>query len=86
MKDERGLFYYPDPADRQTRVYVAIEDNEVHFRIWRDDRPDVWDRHGWVPYSAIQQAAELYRQMGREADPMLLYDIAVAKVLLREGQ
>lgn len=85
MKDNLGLYYYPDPADKKTRVYVCMEADEVHFRVWRDDHPQVWDRHGWVPYSAIEQAAGLYKEMGRASDPMRLYDIGVAKVLLREG-
>ncbi len=85
MKDERGLYYYPDPADRKTRVYVSQVADEVHFRIWRSDHPEVWDRHGWVPFSAIQEAARMYKDMGRDSDPMLLYDISVAKVLLREA-
>ena len=86
MRDQLGIYYYPDPADTQTRVYVRDNEfgDDVDFRLWRKDHPEVWDKHGWVPYEAIQQAAKMYKDMGRDTDPLMFYDIAVAKVLLKE--
>lgn len=84
MQDQLGIYYYPDPNDKKSRVYVRKQEDDIAFRLWRADHPDVWDRHGWMPYQAIVQAAEMYKGMGRDADPLLLYDISVAKVLLKD--
>ena len=85
MEDQLGCFYFPDPADKQTRVYVrhSVTGDDIDFRLWRAEHPEVWDKHGWVPYEAIQAAAKMYKDMGRETDPLLFYDISVAKVLLK---
>lgn len=85
MKDQLGHYYHPAPNDKKTRVYVRRNADDIEFRLWRSDNEQVWDQHGWVPYEAIKQAAEMYKEMGRDADPMLFYDISVAKVLLSEN-
>ncbi|MEZ0575762.1 hypothetical protein [Halodesulfovibrio aestuarii] len=85
MKDQLGHYYHPAPNDKKTRVYVRRNADDIEFRLWRLDNEQVWDQHGWVPYEAIKQAAEMYKGMGRDVDPMLFYDISVAKVLLNEN-
>jgi hypothetical protein len=85
MKDERGLYYYPTLQDRSTRMYVREQDGEVHFRLYSSENPEVWERHGWVPYSAIKQAAELYKkERDPSRNPLGLYDLDVAKRILQE--
>ena len=84
MRDERGLYYYPNPADTRGRVYVRQGGEGVEFRLWHADHPMVWERHDWVPQAALEKAAAMYRDMGNSANPMALYDIAVATALLAE--
>ena len=63
------------------------EFGEIEFRLWQMRHPDVWERHGWLPLSVIENAARLYRaERNPEADPLKLYDEAVARVLLREEE
>ncbi len=85
MKDSLGLYYYPKPDEVQTRVYVREGEYGVEFRLWRAERPDVWEKHGWLPHSVIEAAAVMYKERSPEADPMRFYDINVAKALLKEG-
>jgi len=89
MRDEHGLYYHPQPGNPKARVYVrAGDDNEVEFRLWQADYPEVWEKHEWIPLDVIREAARLYRERGSAAaggDPLTLYDEAVARVLLREG-
>jgi hypothetical protein len=84
MKDKRGLYYFPNPADRKVRMYVREVDGAIQFRIWNQDHPMVWDKHGWVDHAAIVRAAEMYREMGRTADPLAMYDVEVAERLIKE--
>jgi hypothetical protein len=44
----------------------------------------LWQEHGWVPYSAIRNAAEMYT--GKNFDPKYAYDIELAKALLKHGK
>ena len=82
MKDERGLYYYPFPDNRQVRMYVRTVGEEVCFRMWHADDPAMWERHGWVPHEAVRQAAGMYA--GGAFDPRRAYDIDVARALLKE--
>ena len=84
MKDERGLYYFPNAADRRARMYVRRgEDGGVQFRLWQSDHPEVWDRHQWLDLQVIEDAAHLYREeRNADADPLKLYDAAVARALL----
>lgn len=86
MKDERGLYYYPQAGNREARVYVRHgEDGGIEFRLWQVDHPEVWERHGWLPLAVIENAARLYRkERNADADPLKLYDVAVARALLAE--
>jgi hypothetical protein len=98
MKDQNGIYYLPDPSDLKTRVYVRPgPDGNPEFRLWRADRPEVWEKHGWVGQAAIEPAVSAYKarraQAARScpvgnpalsaADPARLYDLAVAKALLK---
>ena len=82
MKDRLGLYYYPNPLNKKFRMYVSETDGEICFRMWKADDPELWNRHEWVPYGAIQKAAEMYE--GGALDPMQAYDIEIAKALLKE--
>ena len=82
MKDQRGLYYYPFPQNKRVRMYVRAVADETEFRLWNQDDPQMWEAHGWVPYSAIVQAKEMYK--GGAFDPDKAYDIAAAEALLKE--
>ena len=88
MRDERGAYYHPQPGNPAVRVYVrAGEGDEVEFRLWQAEYPEVWEKHEWLPLGVIRQAARLYRErdsVAARGDPMALYDETVARVLLRE--
>lgn len=88
MKDERGLYYHPKAGDSRSRVYVRRgADGEVEFRLWRADSPEVWERHPWLCLSVVQNAARLYKkERNQNADPLKLYDLAVARALLAEDE
>jgi len=84
MKDTNGLYYYPAPNEKRVRMYVRQGAGQVEFRLWNQEHPEIWERHGWVPYAAIEAAAALYRQHKAGSDPLTLYDVAVAKRLLAD--
>ena len=84
MKDDKGLYYYPFPQNKRVRMYVHEVADDICFRMWNDEQPELWDEHGWVPYDAIQQAQVLYEKRGW-FDPHRAYDIQIAKVLIRDG-
>lgn len=83
MKDANGIYYYPNPADTTTRVYVRNSISGVQFRMWHSQRPEVWEKHGWLDMQVIEAAATMYKDMKQGVDPMLLYDAAVATALLK---
>ncbi len=85
MKDEKGLYYYPDPSNKQTRVYVRNGAQSVEFRLWHQERAHVWEEHEWIPVEVLRNAAAMYRAMGRDSDPMALYDEAIATALLKSS-
>ena len=84
MKDDKGLYYHPDPSDHKTRVYVREGTGGAEFRLWRADHPEVWERHGWLSFDVVSAAADMYRQNGKDSDPLAFYDCNVAKALLKE--
>ena len=88
MKDELGLYYHPQAGNALSRVYVRRgPDGEVEFRLWRADHPEVWERHPWLSMAVVRSAARMYQQeRNAESDPLLLYDIAVARALLQEDE
>lgn len=85
MRDERGSYYHPYPANRRVRMYVRAgrECGQIEFRLWSADDDTLWGQHGWVPYDAVVQAADLFTRRER-FDPRRAYDIAVARALLTE--
>jgi hypothetical protein len=82
MKDNLGLYYYPFSRNKKVRMYVRAAGDEPEFRMWNQDDPQMWEAHGWVPYSAIVQAKALYK--GGPFDPNQAYDADVAKALIKE--
>jgi len=84
MKDDKGLYYHPFPQNKRVRMYVQETGNDILFRMWNQDDPQLWEEHGWVPYSAITQAAEIYDK--DNFDPNQAYDINVAREVLSEGK
>ncbi|CAK7065229.1 MAG: hypothetical protein DELT_01620 [Desulfovibrio sp.] len=84
MQDDHGLYYYPNPADTRSRVYVRQGEDGLEFRLWHADHDMVWEKHGWVPQAALEEAAELYRAQGK-ANPMSLYDTVVGQALINDA-
>ncbi len=84
MQDENGVYYYPDPSDRDTRVYVRAGAGGEEFRLWRAGHPEVWEGHDWLPYAVLAAAAAMYKESGKTSNPLLFYDINVARALLKE--
>lgn len=83
MKDkDGGIYYYPFPENKQVRMYVKASEEGVLFRMWRSDDPSLWEEHGWVPHDAVVQAADMYE--GKDFDPKTVYDIHIARALIRE--
>ena len=83
MKDERGLYYYPNAAIKHFRTYVKEADGQIWFRLYNSEDPKLWDAHGWVPYDAIKKAAATYS--GKQFDPSVAYDLQLAQALLSEN-
>jgi hypothetical protein len=84
VKDKKGLYYYPYPQNKRVRMYVRKADDQIWFRLWNEDDPELWDEHGWVPYDAIQQAAAMHS--GKGFNPRAAYDIQVAERLLKDSK
>jgi hypothetical protein len=84
MKDDRGLYYYPFPQNKNVRMYVRDKDGAVWFRLWNADDPELWGEHGWVPYEAVKQAQARYE--GQSFDPDQAYDLQTAKALIEENR
>ncbi len=85
MKDKQGVYYYPVLENKNLRMYVRLGSDDVEFRMWDSNDKSLWEEHGWVPWTAIQQAAELYKEEGRKgAPPIHLYDIDIAIRLLKD--
>jgi len=85
VKDSRGVYYYPILENKNLRMYVRLGNDDIEFRMWDNNDETLWEEHGWVPWQAIQQAAELYEKEGRKGKPPLhLYDIEIAIRLLKD--
>lgn len=80
MKDDRGIYYYPFPQNRQVRMYVREADGTLWFRLWNEADPALWDDHGWLPWDAVQQAMAL--RTPRDFDANRAYDPEVARAVL----
>ena len=85
MRDKRGIYYYPIVGNKKIRMYVRPYEDEVAFRLFDSDNSETWEHHDWLPWSAINQAAELYKAEKRgSAPPLHLYDIEIAVRLIRD--
>lgn len=84
MKDEKGIYYYPFPDNKRVRMYVLDDDGVICFRLWSADDAELWNAHGWMPYRAILEAAQMNTQ--KHFDPKQAYDIRVARELLEESR
>ena len=84
MKDKLGLYYYPNPLNKNFRVYVRRMSGEICFRLWNAEDQQLWEEHEWVPYGAIKKAAKMYA--GQTMDPKQAYDIEIARALLKEEE
>lgn len=82
MKDKLGLYYYPNPLNKNFRMYVSKQEGEICFRMWSAEDPKLWEEHEWVPYGAIKKAMDMYE--GKTIDPKQAYDIEIARALLTE--
>ncbi len=85
MKDGKGLYYYPYPANKQLRMYVRDNDGIVEFRLDHPDDPSLWEEHGWITYEAAKKASQMFKGRGPQ-DPMALYDFEVALSVLRDEE
>lgn len=86
MKDDKGLYYHPTLQDTSVRMYVRENAGEIEFRLANVKEPAIWERHGWVPISAIKKAAELYRkERDPNRNPLGMYDESVARRLLDDA-
>ncbi len=67
-------------------MYVKLMEDDIAFRLWDDENPAMWDEHGWVPWTALNQAAAMYVE-NREGNPppMHLYDMEIAMRLLKDA-
>ena len=86
MKDKNGLYYYPDPTDTRTRVYVRQGEAGPEFRLWHAERSEFWERHDWLPFVVIEAAAAIYKDRSDGSDPLALYDVNVARALLKDAE
>jgi len=85
MKDERGHYYTPVLQHPEVRMYVRKNEDEIEFRMYNPKEPVIWEKHGWMPYAAIEQAAAMFRERGTDRNPLALYDLDIAKTLLEEA-
>ena len=84
MKDQRGVYYFPYPNNKSVRMYVQESNGDIEFRLWNDKDPQLWEGHGWAPFSVLQEAFKMYESVKSEFNPKTAYDINVAKALLNE--
>ncbi|OEU69488.1 MAG: hypothetical protein BA863_14335 [Desulfovibrio sp. S3730MH75] len=86
MQDERGLYYYPSLQTRDTKMYVRENNGGIEFRLWSNENPVIWEKHEWLLYDVILEAAEEYKERGSDRNPLALYDLNVAKQLIKENK
>ena len=85
MRDNYGVFYYPQPENKRLKMYVRISDGVVEFRPAHADNARLWEQHGWIPYEAAKKADEYSREQGKRY-PLHLYDFDVALGVLSDVQ
>ena len=52
--------------------------------MWNSEHAEIWERHDWIPYDAIEAAAAEYKARKAGTDPLEMYDLNVAKRLLAD--
>jgi hypothetical protein len=86
VHDDRGIYYYPVLTNKKLRMYVKLLEDDIAFRLWDEEHPATWEEHGWIPWNAIVQAAEMYSKEKRDnAPPLHLYDMDIAIRLLKDA-
>jgi hypothetical protein len=83
VKDDKGVYYYPFPQNKQVRMYVREDRGAVWFRLWNETDAALWDDHGWIPWEAVQQAMALKKPSS--FNPEAAYDLDVARAVLSEA-
>ena len=86
MKDIKGLYYLPSLQDKDVRMYVRESDGIIEFRLWNAENAEVWEKHEWLPYAVILQAAEVFKERGSDRNPLALYKLDIAKRLLEDDK
>ncbi|MFO7728592.1 MAG: hypothetical protein R6X11_09720 [Desulfonatronovibrio sp.] len=81
MNIPQGAYYYPNPKNKKERMYVRDNEGTIEFRLWHQEHPQVWEKHGWLDMDIIKRAAGIYDNSGQ--NPLELYDISVARALLK---
>ena len=84
MKDERGHYYTPSLQHPEVRMYVRENNQEIEFRLYNPKEPIIWEKHQWLPLSVIEAAAAQYKERETGRNPMSLYDIEIARKLLKD--
>lgn len=85
MKDDKGIYYLPNPQNPRIHMYVQKAGTEICFRLWNADDDTLWTQHGWIPFTAVKAAQAMYDRKSGGFDPKTIYDLAVARELLGEG-
>ncbi|MBQ7617503.1 MAG: hypothetical protein IJS50_01380 [Desulfovibrio sp.] len=87
MQDERGLYYFPNPLDHKLRVYVRQNGDEIEFRLFHEETPEIWERHPWLNYDVLVAADSLYKkERNAKAEAISIYDLNVARALLSQDK
>lgn len=63
-------------------MYVRDNEGTIEFRLWHQEHPQVWEKHGWLDMDIINRAAGIYENT--QQNPLQLYDINVARALLKK--
>ncbi|WP_243545164.1 hypothetical protein [Pseudodesulfovibrio tunisiensis] len=85
MKDARGYYYTPSLQFPDVRMYVRDNNGTIEFRLWNANEPIIWEKHQWLSYDVITQAANMYEERGTGRNPLGLYDLDIAKRLLSDA-
>ncbi len=84
MKDQYGIYYYPNPSNKSFKMYVRSNNGVVEFRLHNENDPKLFEEHDWITYEMVKQAAAMYENKGN--NPLKIYDFDVALNVLKEHQ
>ncbi len=85
MKDQYGIYYYPNPSNKKYKMYVRSNQGVVEFRLHNQDDPKLFEEHDWINYEMVKHAAAMYKSQGKK-NPLHLYDFDVALNVLKEHE